>query len=123
MDYCEKEDVDGILRYKNGKLKYTGNLINGVMNRDGCKYDENGKLEYAGNWEDGKLDGIGLKITDGIFEYIGFWKRGQLQEKIDLTFKTIIDNKTNQSYNSLQSQISEDILECFETLTNHSVIE
>lgn len=55
-----------------GKLVYTGEIVNGVCQGVGILYTRDGKLLYEGGFENNRYQGRGVKYSpDGIIEYEG----------------------------------------------------
>jgi len=61
------------LIYPNGEIYY-GEILNGLKNGKGTEYYKNGKIKYAGDWVNGKFEGYGdYYYEEGEF-YKGQWK-------------------------------------------------
>ena len=71
---------------KNGD-HYIGELLNGIPNGRGIKYDKNGKIKYEGNVINGKAEGSGKYNYENGFYYIGQWKNDMKNGKGILYYK------------------------------------
>ena len=48
--------------YRNNKLEFEGEYLNGEINGKGKKYYYNGKIEYEGEFSNGERNGKGKRI-------------------------------------------------------------
>jgi len=63
---------------KDGQLYYEGEWKKGKPDGHGKSYHENGKLRYEGEFKDGRFDGHGkYYYEDGQLYYEGEWKKGE----------------------------------------------
>ena len=67
--------INGKFIYDDGKY-YIGEYKNNIPNGKGIKYYKNGKILYDGNFINGKFEGNGKYIWEYGTYYIGQWKNG-----------------------------------------------
>ena len=72
VDYSCSDSTISFIYYEDGKLRYAGNLLNGIPHGSGEFYDQSGFLRYSGEWKNGNWNGEGrVYIDDGILLYSG----------------------------------------------------
>ena len=66
--------------YEDGKY-YIGDMKNGLPNGKGIKYYKDHKVRYKGEFIDGKKEGYGIQFSANGYYYIGEWKNNRRHGK------------------------------------------
>lgn len=76
----------GTLTYQNGKITYTGTVVNHRMNGQGKLVFENGDT-YEGQFDNGVFTGQGTFTSHQGWNYVGHFAKGQADGQGKLTTK------------------------------------